>query len=198
MFPPVRSKQVEVGVKRDFGRFAATVSAFQIRQPSGFTDTATQVYGIAGEQRNRGMEVNVFGEPLRGVRVLGGVTFMRGILTRTAGGTFDGNKAIGVPNTQFNLGAEWDPSLLPGFTLTGRLIHTSSQYYNAANTQGIPSWTRLDLGARYRTKAAGMPVTIRASIENSLDKDNWAAASSSFGLARGAPRTFLLSSTFDF
>jgi iron complex outermembrane receptor protein len=78
------------------------------------------------------------------------------------------------------------------------LIYTSSQYYNAANTQGIPAWTRLDVGARYRTRIAGLPTTVRASVENVADKNYWAAASSSFGLARGAPRTFLLSATFDF
>jgi iron complex outermembrane receptor protein len=198
MFAPVRSKQYELGVKHDFGRFAATLSAFQIEQPSGFVDAATNTYVVDGEQRNRGLEINTFGAPRPGVRVLGGVTFMQGKLTRTANGTYDGNHAIGVPSTQLNLSGEWDTPFLPGFTLTGRAIHTSSQYYNVSNSQGIPAWTRLDVGARYATRVDGTPVTVRASIENLLDKDYWAAVSSSFGLARGAPRTLLLSVTADF
>ncbi|GAA4326214.1 TonB-dependent receptor [Pigmentiphaga soli] len=198
MFAPIRSKQYEVGAKHDFGRFAATLAAFQISQPSGATDPATQLFGVDGEQRNRGIELNVFGEPLHGVRLLGGAALMDGVLTKTAGGTYDGNKAIGVPATQLNLAGEWDAAFLPGLTLTGRVIYTSSQYYNVANSQSIPSWTRVDLGLRYRTRMAGRAAVLRAGVENVFDRDYWAAASSSFGLARGAPRTFLVSMTLDF
>lgn len=198
VFAPLRARQVEAGAKYDFGRFAVTASVFQIEQPSGLTDSATNTYRVDGEQRNRGIELNTFGEVARGIRLLGGVTFMKGVQTRTANGLFDGNKAIGVPTTQFNLGSEWDLPAVPGLTLTGRLIYTSSQYYNAANTQSIPAWTRVDIGARYRTRIADLPATLRVGIENLADKDYWAAASSAFGLARGAPRTFLLSATFDF
>lgn len=198
VFAPLRARQVEAGAKYDFGRLAATASVFQIEQPSGLTDSATNTYRVDGEQRNRGIELNTFGEVARGVRLLGGVTFMKGVQTRTANGLFDGNKAIGVPTTQFNFGSEWDLPAVPGLTLTGRLIYTSSQYYNAANTQSIPAWTRVDIGARYRTRIAGLPATLRLGIENLADKDYWAAASSAFGLARGAPRTFLLSTTLDF
>jgi iron complex outermembrane recepter protein len=198
VFAPIQAKQLEVGVKYDFGDFATSASLFQIRQPTGFVNTATNQYAMDGEQRNRGLEFNVFGEPWRGLRLLGGVTFMDGELTRTANGSYDGNKAIGVPTTQFNLGAEWDVPQLPGLTLTGRFIYTSSQSYNVANSQRIPAWNRVDIGARYGLRAGGQPVTLRAGIENLLDRDYWAAASSSFGLARGAPRTLALSATFDF
>ncbi|WDZ96230.1 TonB-dependent receptor [Herbaspirillum sp. WKF16] len=198
VFAPIVAKQYEGGVKYDGGKLAATVGLFQIEQPSGIVNPATNVYGVDGEQRNQGLEINVFGEPGAGVRVLGGVTFIRGLMTKTAGGLNDGKKAVGVPTTQANLGGEWDVPFAPGFTLTGRIIYTSSQYYNVANTQSIPSWTRLDAGARYSTTISGKPVVIRAGIENLLDKNYWAAASSSFGLARGAPRTLIISTTFDF
>lgn len=198
IFSPVRAKQYEAGAKYDAGSFAVTASVFQIEQPSGVTDIATNTYSLDGEQRNRGVEFNAFGEIARGRRLLGGVTFMEGVQTSTANGTNDGNKAVGVPTTQFNLGGEWDSFTMPGLTATGRLIYTSSQYYNPSNTQSIPSWTRVDIGARYRMTLSGKALTIRANVENLFDKDYWAAASSSFGLARGAPRTFLLSATMDF
>jgi len=145
MFEPLASKQYEAGIKYDAGRFGTTIGIFQIEQPSGYTNTATNTYGVDGEQRNQGLEINAFGEVARGTRLLGGVTFLRGIMSKTAGGTYDGKKAIGVPTTQFNLGVEWDTPFLPGLTITGRTIYTSSQYYNVANTQSIPSWTRSTL-----------------------------------------------------
>lgn len=198
-FAPIKSKQYEAGVKAQYGTLGATLSAFQIEQPSGVLNTATNRYSVDGEQRNRGLELNIYGEAVQGVRLLGGVVLMDGKQTKTANAANNGKTAIGVPDVQLNLGAEWDTPFIPGLTLTGRLVYTSSQYVSADNSQSIPSWTRVDLGARYTfNRADGKPVTIRASVENVLDKDYWAAASSSFGLARGAPRTYLVSTTFDF
>jgi iron complex outermembrane receptor protein len=197
-FAPLKSKQYEIGAKVDLGQVTATASLFQIEQPSGALD-ASNTYGVNGETRNRGLEINVFGEVIDSVRVLGGVAFMDGVQTKTTGGTNDGKKAIGVPDVQLNLGAEWDTPFIDGLTLSGRVIHTSSQYASIDNTQKIPDWTRFDLGARYRyERENGKPITVRASVENVFDNNYWAAASSSFGLARGAPRTFLVSTTFDF
>ncbi len=157
------------------------------------------IYGVEGKVRNRGLELNIFGELTDELRLLGGATFMDGVQTKTLNGLTDGKKAIGIPDTQINLGAEWDTPFITGLTLTGRAIYTDSQYASIDNTQSIPDWTRFDLGARYTFNwQNGKPLTIRASIENVFDKSYWAAASTNFGLARGAPRTFLVSTTLDF
>ena len=102
-------------------------------------------------QRNRGAEFTVFGEPVAGIRLLGGIAFIDAELVRTLGGQFDGNAAPGVPDMAINLYGEYDlpPWLAPGLTLTGRAIHTSRQFYNQANTQSVPDWTRFDAGLRY-------------------------------------------------
>lgn len=198
MFAPIKSKQYEVGAKLDLGEVGGTVSYFEIKQPNGYLNSSTNLFGVDGEQRNRGVELSAFGVVTRGVRVLGGVSFIDGKLTKTAGGTNDGNKAVGVPDTQLNLGLEWDTPFVPGLTLSGRYLYTSSQYYNVTNTQKIPDWHTFDIGARYATKIQGKDVTFRASVENLLNKDYWAAASANYGLARGTSRTFLLSATVDF
>ena len=69
ILPPYRSVQREIGVKVDFGRVTATFSAFEITQPSAIQDVPTNRLVVAGEQRNRGIEVNTFGEVANGVRV---------------------------------------------------------------------------------------------------------------------------------
>ncbi len=195
--PAAKSKQVESGVKVDFGRFTTTVGVFEITQPVGINQSGTFVLG--GEQRNRGVDVNVFGEVEPGLRMLGGVTFMEGIQTKTLNGATNGKEAVGVPDVQVNLGGEWDTPFIPNFTLTGRVIYTAAQVANAANTQSIPEWTRVDLGARYvYYRPNGKPITFRASVENVFDESYWSAVSTSYGLARGAPRTYLVSATHDF
>ncbi|MEX2453898.1 MAG: TonB-dependent receptor [Rhodospirillaceae bacterium] len=196
LFPPHVTEQYEAGVKVDFGRLAMVASVFQITQPSGLTDPTTNVFSVDAEQRNRGLEFTTFGEAAEGVRVLGGVTLIESELTKTQGGANDGNRARGVPALRASIGGEWDTPFLKGLTLWGRMIHTSSQFVDAANRQETPDWTRFDFGARYSLEAYGTPVVVRATVENAFDADYWATADGALGL--GAPRTFRLSASFGF
>ena len=154
-----------------------------------------------GEQRNRGVEINTFGELTPEIRLLGGVAFIDGRLTKTQGGINNGKKAPGVAEVNLNVGAEWDTWFVPGLTFSGRVIYTSDQFINSANTLFIPDWTRLDLGARYTFTAPwnGKPVTVRFAVENVFNKAYWNQNYTSDGIVTvGAPRTYLASSTFNF
>ena len=64
VFPPVKSVQQEVGVKVDWGRFTTTLSAYEIAQPAQITipNTPLPIFSIDGENENRGVELNTFGE----------------------------------------------------------------------------------------------------------------------------------------
>lgn len=197
VFAPYKSKQYEVGVKYDSGSFAATLAAFQLKKPSG--NMVDNVFSINGEQRNRGLELNVFGTVTRGVRLLGGATLYDAELTKTPGGVNNGNRPINVPRFQANLGAEWDLPALPGLTLTSMLVYNSTQYVDQANTQELPAWTRVDLGARYRTKISGTPTVFRLNVYNVFNKNYWTGPAADYGsLYLGAPRTVMLSASFDF
>lgn len=201
LFAPYRSKQVELGAKYDLGSFGATLSLFRIDKPSYYTDSQNNLRAD-GEQRNQGLELNVFGEPLAGVRLLGGAMLLDAEQTRTAEGRFDGNRAVGAPVVNANLGVEWDLPYVQGLTLSARAIHTSSQYLDAANQQKAEAWQRYDLGARYALKLGDKDVTLRASVENVLDKAYWASANVPEGTATGltlsTPRTWLVSATVGF
>jgi iron complex outermembrane receptor protein len=138
---------------------------------------------------------------MRGLRVLGGLTLLDATQERTAGGVNQGKDVIGVPDTQFNAGVEWDVPSVQGLTLNARTIYTSSQYADAANQQRLPSWTRLDLGASYLTRVMGRDLTLRARIDNVANRGYWASAGGYPGsgyLVLGAPRTVAVSGTIDF
>lgn len=200
VFPPIKTKQYEVGAKYDFGRFAVTAGLFQIQKPSGLVvgnPDGSFTYQVAGEQRNRGAELGLFGELARGVRLLGGIAYTDGRLTQTDGGVNNGNLAPNVSRWQLNLGGEYDVPAAPGLTLTARMISTSSQYLNAANSRSVPGWTRWDVGARYVTKAWDRPLVLRAGVENLLGRDYWASGSGTW-LYVGRPRTLMVSATVDF
>ncbi|MCK2166047.1 TonB-dependent receptor [Thalassospira xiamenensis] len=194
---PYKSEQYEIGAKADYGVVGAGIALFQTSKPAAYTDQTTQIYAADGEQENRGIELTVFGEPVKGIRILGGFTIYDSELSGTAGGTNDGNTPSGVPDYVAKLNLEYDLPFLVGATINARLIHTASQYANEANTLSIPSWTRLDLGARYTTEVHEYPVTIRANIENVTDSDYWASANGGY-LTMGAPLTAKISLTADF
>jgi iron complex outermembrane receptor protein len=203
VLPPIRARQAEAGAKYDWRTFATTLSAFQITRPSATTEG--NVLAENGEQRNRGIELNVFGEVARDVRILGGATFMRGQLTRTPGGAYDGNDAIGVPRMQGSLGVDWDNVVTRGFGLGARVIYTGAQYVDQANRFRIPAWTRVDVGARYVTRLVGKPLTLRLNVDNVFDTAYWGAsnalpngdASGGFLYVSEGP-TVSLSATMDF
>jgi len=194
-FPPQKSKQHEVGVKVDWGQLTTQAAVYQITRPNSMTDPATNVYSFGGEQRNRGLELTAYGEIQRGLRVMASAAFNDAKLTRTAGGTNQGNDAAGVPNRTFNLGLDWDTPWAQGLSLNGRVIHTSSVYADAANRLRVPAWTRLDIGARYATKVASKPVVLRANLENVFDRNYWVTSTY---VTVGAPRTLMLSASIDF
>ncbi|MGO4669421.1 TonB-dependent receptor [Bosea sp. 2RAB26] len=195
-FAPYRAKQYEAGVKAQFGTFGAGISAFQITKPSAEL-SGSGVFSVSGEQRVRGLELNVYGEITPELRLLGGATLLDGELTKPALAANLGNRPIGVPSMQLNLGAEWDLPWVKGLTLTGALIHTGKQFINTANTQSLPDWTRVDLGARYATEIAGRKTTFRATVQNVADTRYWSSVASFGTFYAGAPRTFRLSMSVD-
>ncbi|MET0208812.1 MAG: TonB-dependent receptor [Burkholderiaceae bacterium] len=200
VYEPYQSKQKEIGVKYDAGGIGASAALFTTDQPNFYI--VNQTYGPNGEQRNRGLELSVFGEPIKGLRVLGGATFLDAEQRRTQGGATDGNDVIGVPKQLVNLGAEWDVPGVSGLAVNARLIHTSKQYANATNTQVVPKWTRFDVGARYLVDIGNSRVlTIRARVDNLFNKSYWASVGGTQGsnyLMMGQPRTFALSGSIDF
>ena len=197
VFAPYKSKQMEAGVKVDLGEFAHTVSVYEIKRPSSYVDPVSNVFSFGGEQRNRGVDWGFFGAPVRDMRLMGGIAYVDPTLARTDDGVNQGKQAAGVPKLQAKLGVEWDAPPVPGLTLTANVTAASKQYINEDNSLSVPGRSVFDLGARYATRAAGRPLTVRASVNNVGNKAYWALPQwTSLGL--GAPRTFMLSAATDF
>lgn len=197
VFAPARSKQVEAGIKYDKGTFGASLGVYRIEKPSDGYTNADGTYVRQGTQRNRGVELNLYGEPIDGLRLLAGATLMDTALKGTKNGANDGNRAIGVPKFQYNLGADWDVPGLQGVALNARMLRTGGQYANEANTLSIPAWNRFDLGARYSFDVEQRAVTLRANLENVANTRYWASSNGGY-LSQGEPRLLKVSATVDF
>lgn len=197
VFAPFKTKQKELGIKMDLGKFSNTLSLFEIAKPSSYTDPVSNIFTADGEQRNRGIEWSFFGAPIANLRVIGGVAYIDPELTKTAGGKNQGNTATGVAKQQAKLGMEWDISMLQGLTLTGNATAVSKQYINQENTLHASGRTLFDVGARYKTNVSSFPLSLAASINNVTNKAYWGMPQLS-SLALGAPRTYMLSASIDF
>lgn len=196
VFAPQKSKQIELGLKKDWGTLMTQAAIYQITQPASMTEN--NVYSYGGEQRNRGLELSAYGEVQRGLRLMASAAFNDAKLTRTASGANQGNNANGVPKRTFNVGLDWDTPWVSGLSLNGRVIHTAPMYFDAANQLRMQGWTRMDIGARYRTKVGANLVVLRASLENVTDKAYWVTSPNPSYATVGAPRTLMLSAQVDF
>ena len=200
-FEPSQTEQIEAGIKVDMGNIGGSVSIFEIRQPSVITTVGATpgafIATVDGEQRNRGVELNVFGELNPALRLLGGVMYLQPKLIKTQNEVNDGNNAVATPRWLANMSLEWDTPFIHGLTFNARVVGSSSQYTNASNSKQISGWSRWDLGASYQMQT--QPVVLRGSIENAFDRDYWESASGSGGRLRLAePRMVSLSATIDF
>ena len=193
---PYQTKQTEIGAKLDLGRIGGSLALFSIKKPVGTledVDATTAVFVAKNNQRHQGLELSMFGEVTSGLKLLGGLNWIDAKMLDS------GKKAIGVPRQQLNLGAEW--AVTPDLALNARVMHTGSQWADAANTNAVPAWSRLDVGLRWGIEVMGTPLTLRARVDNVLDKAYWASAGGYPGanyLVLGGPRTVSVSASADF
>lgn len=200
VFSPYKVKQKEVGVKWQREGLGATAALYTMDKPVSYVQD--QVFGEFGTQRYRGLELSLYGEPVKGLRLLGGMSFTDAELKTTAGGLNQGNDAVGVPRRQLTLGGDWDVPGVQGLALNARVTYTGSQYANAANTLKVKDWVRTDLGVRYLMDIGNdRLLTLRARVDNVFDKQYWASVGGYPGsnyLVQSAPRTFAISASVDF
>ncbi len=96
-----------MGAKLDMGNYGASLAFLKSSSPPASRTPSRRYSRWRGEQRNRGVELNVFGEPARGVRVIGGVSVIDATLRDTKNPATEGNDAVGVPNYTAVLNTEW-------------------------------------------------------------------------------------------
>ncbi|CRY26316.1 TonB-dependent receptor [Yersinia enterocolitica] len=195
----VHAKQNEVGVKFDNKRYGGTLALFEITRPAGAIDAATNIYTLSGEQRNRGVELNVFGEPVFGTRLLGSAVWLDPILTEAQNSQNNGNYAVGVARYQLVFGGEYDIKAVEGLTATGTVTRSGSQYANQENTLKLKPWTRLDLGMRYTMPLKDTNLIWRANLENVTNERYWESVEDTGTyMYQGNPRELKLSVSMDF
>lgn len=190
LFKPERGTQYEVGVKADWlnRKLSTTLAFYQITRSNVLTsDPANPNFSIQiGEQRSRGIELDIAGEILPGWKIAGGYAYTNARIT--ADTTFEvGNRLNNAPEHAFSLWTTYEVQTgsLKGIGGGLGLFYVGQREGDLGNTFQIPGYIRTDLSLFYRRDN----LRIGLNIENLLDARYFEASESDLRVFYGAPFT---------
>jgi iron complex outermembrane receptor protein len=193
---PIKSKQVEVGVKHEFGRGAlATLALFQIDKGLAYTNAAG-AFVQDGVQRHRGIEATVLGRVSSALQLAGGITYLDAKVAKAAENV--GKRLPGIGALRYSLFADWRTPWVPGLFLTGGVQGDAKKYVTFANDFSLPGHAIFDVGARYEMNLDGRKLIGRIGVQNLADKRHFESVDFYGGLIFGTSRTVKASVAVEF
>ena len=222
---PSVSRQFEIGVRKNWGDFVTTLNAFQIKRPGywrGQTDKKGNLtYGNnsdfarykaqggadgdeQGIERNRGIEFNAYANLLnKTLRPTLGLMYLQSTVKDypNSRDMLVNGVQVANPRVIAKAGVEWDTPFVKGLTLNGNVSYFGKSYQDTQKQYAFPSYTLVDVGARYKTKLGKNTLTVSSSVENLFNKNYWQVQRGLFDRSFavvGMPRTYWLKAELDF
>jgi iron complex outermembrane recepter protein len=197
-FKPETAEQFEVGIKQEFlnKRLSATLAYFDITKKNVLTtDPEDDNFSIqTGEQKSRGVELDVVGEILPGWKIIGTYTYTDANISQDNDSSLVNNRLVGVPYNSASLWTTYElqQGNLQGLGLGLGVVYVGEREASLPNNLKITSYVRTDASIFYK-------------------RDNWRAAlnfknlfdtkyyeSQSFFIVPAAPFTVLGTISFEF
>ena len=202
-FEPSRGTQYEVGVKTDFldGKLSTTLAAYQLTKTNVLTpdpDPQRAVQGFSvqtGEQQSRGIELDIAGEILPGLKVIGSYTYTDAKVTED-NVTLVGNRLNGVPENQVSLWTTYEiqEGDLKGFGGGLGLFYVGERQGNLANEFTLRDYLRTDAALYYKRNGFKAAINVR----NLFDTDYVDLSYDTVTLQRANPFTITGSISWEF
>lgn len=199
---PERGTQYEVGVKGEFldGRLAATLAAYQITKTNVATPNPENPeidFIPIGEQRSRGIELDVTGEILPGWNIIASYAYTDAEVTESneLAGT-EGNRLNNVP---YNAASLWTTYEIQSGDLEGLgfgfgVFFVGERQGDLENTFELPSYLRTDAAIYYRRNNWRAAV----NFKNLFDVEYIRSAEYREAIAPGEPFTVVGSLAVEF
>ncbi len=190
VFPPLVSKQYELGTKAEGDDWSASAALFRVQNGLSYT-TPANVFTQDGEARYQGLELN--GKFRLGSQwfVTASAMWLDATNQKTTGGTLDDKRIVGAAREQLSLYGEYRMSGLP-LTLTAGARYVGKRPVDLNSRFYLDDVTLFDIGARYETKVAGKGLTLRLNVDNLTDEAYWVIRSGFIHVKQGSPRTIKL------
>lgn len=186
---PEKGEQFEAGVKFDLlDRLSITAAAFQITKQNVSTeDLDNPDFSIlTGEQRVRGLELDITGEILPGWNIIANASHLDAEITRD--NTFAvGNRLNGVPSFSGRVWTSYSVSsgALSGLSLGGGIRVVGKREVDLDNRFTIAGYETFDASIRY---ALNPPWEVSVNAENLTDRFFVEAVQGDNNLYPGTPR----------
>ncbi|MFT0867496.1 TonB-dependent siderophore receptor [Pseudomonas sp. CAM1A] len=200
---PTLSRQLEVGIKRDWQGMSFSAALFQIRQAYQYArpdDSPAPTYVQSGQQKNTGLELGASGWVTSNLQIQASAAAIRARVQNSDTAAYEGHQAINVPRLRAALQADYALPV-PGLALLGGARYSASKYASQAGNVEVGGYTVFDIGSRYRTNIGGYDTVLRLTVDNVFDKRYWRDVGDYLGdnyLFQGAPRTARLSASVSF
>ncbi|KLT72188.1 ligand-gated channel protein [Neisseria arctica] len=214
MAKPRVSRQMEVGVRKNWGNVVTALNAFQISRPGYWRGNSTsgtdfvRMNAIAGEEqgkeRNRGIEFNTYANLLnQTLRPSFGLTYMKADLIDypTYADNLVNGSQVASPRVIAKAGVEWDSPFADGLTLNGNVQYYGKSYQDTQRQYKLPGYMLVDVGARYTTMWAGNKLVVSGAVENLFNKNYWQVQRGQYDRSfavLGLPRTYWLKASLEF
>lgn len=196
IFEPLTSEQFELGAKASLGGVLLTTALFQIDKALQYYDIrnpSSPRYVQDGRQVHKGIEVTAFGKLTERLALIGGLTWLDAEITeQRQQPALEGKRPTMVSKTFAKMHLEYELPVLP-LTLSGGVNYNSRMFGDALNTDVLPAYTLIDVGARYETPLGDSLLTVRLDAYNVADKRYWAN-----NAYLGDPRSIALSASVAF
>ncbi|NJK47513.1 TonB-dependent siderophore receptor [Candidatus Gracilibacteria bacterium] len=171
-FVPIEGEQFEAGVKTEFldGRLAATLAFYQITRQNDFQpDPVDPNFNIQiGEQRSRGIDFDIRGELLPGLRLIANYSYIDAEITEDTTG-LQGNQVRNVPQHSGSIWAVYEiqEGNLQGLGLGAGVFVVGDRQGNSGNTFELPSYALTNALLYYRRDNW----RVQLNFENLFDTD---------------------------
>ena len=206
-FDPLESSLKEIGFKGEFanGKIFANLALFDIIQKNILLGDTYDLENLTtrGEQRSRGFEMDISGYITPNFQLIASYGFNDAEIVEDAIEEFIGKRIGGAPRHTANF---WGRYNFTNNTLKGIGIGLGAQYiderftwYNptySTNRVLLPAYTVFDAAIYYRPNNTKMQVILK--FNNLLDETFWLGGLNPSRLGPGAPRNFILTTTYKF
>ncbi|MBE7385517.1 MAG: TonB-dependent receptor [Leptolyngbya sp. SIO1E4] len=156
ILPPERGEQFEIGARAELleGRLTANLAWFNVTKQNVANpapNDPTNTFSVAtGEQRSRGIELDIAGEVLPGWNIIANYAFTDADITEDNTG-LEGNRVFGVPDHNFNLWTTYDiqSGSLEGLSFGLGFNYLSERFGDNANSFTVDSYFLTNLAVAY-------------------------------------------------
>ncbi len=211
-FKPETGEQYEAGVRIEgFNkRLTSTIAVYQITKqnvstpdirpgvPSGFSVQF-------GEQRSRGVEIDLSAQPTRRWNLIFTYGYINAIVSkdnaRAGAIPIVGNALLGAPGHTGSIWSsyEFDKSLVRGLGFGVGLFGVGRRFGDNEHTFEVPGYARADASVFYRAyKADRVRFRLALNLNNLLDKKYYEGVRGRYGVVPGPPRNAVASLQFVF